>query len=805
MTKRKRPTSSAPPDLGGFRPTDAPAPADVAPRRKATSQARSQATSQATSLPPQLVAGAPSRPAARHVRRSPGSSVDGGRSWGKIAAVTLAGLVGLVAVAAAALVAFAPVDLVRDRLVAEVKAKTGRDLVIGRTPSISLVPHLAVTLGDVSLSNPPGMAAAAPLVTMQALEAEVRLWPLLSRQVVVDRLILRQPVVNLRVDGQGRRNWQFAEAPVPSLTRYAQARSATSAGASTSNDASPLPKELEDFAKGASDQGKRRVRDSVEGISLGDIRLDGGMLNYLDERTGVSERIEAIEIALTAASLAAPLDAKGRLSWRGQTLDIAARATPFRAVLEEQPLRLTAVVQGKPIDLAYDGQVTLGSMPEADGKMTLKSGSLAALSAWVGRPVSGGFAAGPLSLVAVTKLAGTTTSLSDLSLTLDGVAVNGALSVDSRSPRPALKGTLKFSALDLDRLGTLRVAPAAASPATPTPQASPQSIDDLLKDGASPAGPKPQVRGFTRRNGWSDDVIDLAALGAVDADLKLSFAKLSSATFQTGAGAITTALKNRVARLTIDDLQLYDGRARGVVTVDATNPASPVIGANLIAEGVSALPLLKETTGFDWLAGKARVSLAVAGQGQTERQIISTLNGKADIAMADGAIVGINIPQILRGLGQGKLGNLDRVPTEKTDFSEFAASVVLTAGVAQNQDLRLASPLLRVTGSGSANLPARTIDYTVKPKIVGSTAGQGGQGGGVNLAGIEVPVRITGSFDKPSIAPDISGVLRNPNQVIEAVKQLDRREVEGAVKGLLNGDGASKQKARDLLNNFLKR
>ena len=45
------------------------------------------------------------------------------------------------------------------------------------------------------------------------------------------------------------------------------------------------------------------------------------------------------------------------------------------------------------------------------------------------------------------------------------------------------------------------------------------------------------------------------------------------------------------------------------------------------------------------------------------------------------------------------------------------------------------SPLLRVQGSGSVNLPDGTVDYRLEPKLVASTEGQGGA---ANVGGIEV-------------------------------------------------------------------
>ncbi len=90
-------------------------------------------------------------------------------------------LIALAAVAVAFLVMAIPTDVVRDRVVAEVKARTGRDLVIAGPASFTLYPSVGVSLGDVSLSGAPG-SGGKPLVTMGALDVSVRLLPLLQRE-----------------------------------------------------------------------------------------------------------------------------------------------------------------------------------------------------------------------------------------------------------------------------------------------------------------------------------------------------------------------------------------------------------------------------------------------------------------------------------------------------------------------------------------------------------------------------------------------------------------------------------------------
>jgi AsmA protein len=175
--------------------------------------------------------------------------------------------------------------------------------------------------------------------------------------------------------------------------------------------------------------------------------------------------------------------------------------------------------------------------------------------------------------------------------------------------------------------------------------------------------------------------------------------------------------------------------------------------------------------------------------------------------MADGAINGINIPQMIRGVTQGKFSGFERTPAEKTDFSDLAASWTITNGVAQNQDLRASSPMIRLAGAGSVNLGARTLDYVVRPKIVANLSGQGAD---TAASGLEIPVKITGPWDKPSYAPDINGILKDPNQAIEAAKQIGKNlkgsDVEQAIKGALgDGDPQQRKKAREQLRSLFQR
>src|SRR5262245_47313557 len=92
----------------------------------------------------------------------------------------------------------APVDFVREQLVQQVKARWGRELLIAGPTSISLLPQVSVRLGDVSLSEPPGMSAG-PLLTAETFDIVVPLLALLCRRFAVKRRLVVQRAIALQV------------------------------------------------------------------------------------------------------------------------------------------------------------------------------------------------------------------------------------------------------------------------------------------------------------------------------------------------------------------------------------------------------------------------------------------------------------------------------------------------------------------------------------------------------------------------------------------------------------------------------
>ncbi len=715
----------------------------------------------------------------------------------------------LCAFAVAYIAGSSPQTLVQDRLAAAVKAHTGRDLVIGGGTSFSFYPKLGVVMRDVILSAPPGMTGA-PTARIGELDALVSLAPLLQREVEVERLIVRNAAIDLRVDKAGKRSWQFSSTDAPPPVRFAQARIGTRA-----NDANAaLPGEAKEFLKNATD--KPGAGPGPVGLSLENVRIDNATVTFTDERSGQNERLTAINAVLSSRTLETPLEAKGSLLLEDEKVAFDGRLTSLKAILAEQPARLSFNAEAAPLKVTFDGTVLTRDAVDLTGAFTLASPSARGLAAWAGTtlPPSQGF--GPFAVKGNLHAAGKSLTFTETSFDLDGATASGVLSVVSGGARPLIKANLRISELDLNKYAASAAAtagPAAdTAPASPpassgaagpaAPGAGPLSIEDLLgrapaaQGQGAPAGGA-RVKGYVKRAGWSEEPISTAVLGLADVEASLAIGRVQVRDIKVGQSRLKVSLMGRTLKSTIEDVTLYDGRAHGVLTVDAAG-AVPKIAASLVADNLASQALLKDAADLDWLSGTGRMQLALAGQGASEKQIVDSLDGTASFGFANGAVAGWNVPQILRGLSQGRLVGFDRTPTEKTDFSELSASFAIKDGVAENQDLKLASPMLRASGAGRIMLGARQIDYTVKPKVVGSLAGQGGP---LNLTGLEVPIRVKGSWDGPSYEPDIAGavksapvqeIIKDPSKAVETVKEIGRKiggEKAGKfLKDLLGGD-----------------
>ena len=533
-------------------------------------------------------------------------------------------------------------------------------------------------------------------------------------------------------------------------------------------------------------------------------------MRYNDERNGAWGRFDGLNAQFSLAALDQPLQGSGSLVAEGETFEFKSTLTTPQDVAEQRPAKLALTVTGMPLTFSYDGTV---GPTNGEGTLAASSPSLAALAHWWGNDLSPEAGKGEVAFTAHLSATERSVHLSDVRLKAGSTTASGTVGFEERDgSRPHVAADLKISGLNVAELplGADIRAGRGSNTAVPAPSplsldggdsapapADPNSIEDLLN---RPGGP--QVKGYTQRAGWSTEPIDIKALGLADVDARVALTDVTYGGTRIDGAEVTVGVKDQVAKVTLTDLRLYDGSGHGIVTLDASS-GEPAFTADVSLSGIAARPLLRDSAQVDWLAGNADVAWKVSGRGATEAAMVQSLNGTANVALSDGAVIGFDLGGALNELSEGSIPNFASDPSKKTDFRRLTGTFVIANGIATNKDLKLDSQHLHAAGDGTVDLPQRSLDYTVRPKLV---ANLGGDGGEADAAGIEVPVHITGSWEHPDISPDIAGAINAPGTV-DAVKQIGK-QLKGKNAGEIvqdlfgEGEGGKPSKAQKLLDNL---
>lgn len=714
----------------------------------------------------------------------------------------LYGLIGIVFTALAAGVFIymaAPTGYVRDRLVAEVKERTGRDLIVRGGASFTVYPRLGVELKDVSLSGPPGLEKEF-FVRMEKLKLAIPLLRLMNRELAIDEFLLVKPIIQLAVDEKGRRTWDFTP-PASVSAQEVPIRGAKLEGETAGSIASE-PASIT-VANSEASGAERKLTDTLQGFSLGNVRIEGGEVRYANLLTKSTQRFTQVDIQLALSAIDAPFEATGSLVWRKERLPFTAKLETLKSFLDGAPARLVLALDAEHLDASYDGKLDLAGIALLDGKLTLKTASVREVAQWaqVKLPPVGGL--GPLDLQTHLTIAGPSYTLAKAKLALDGATATGDLALDTGGVRPMLKGKLAIDKLDLN----VYLADAAASDklVAKSKKKKKAKSDDAKSDAtgadaipdidetASVSETAEPVKPKKVSAGWSNAPIDVSGLKTLDADVTISAGALHYLDLKIGKSRVVLALKDGLLKTRLPELQAYGGKGLGTIQVDGTTQIARVTG-NITVNGVSALPLLTDAMALDWIAGNGSISLGFTAQGHSQKALVQTLTGQGRFAFTDGAIVGLNIPQMVRGLGEGEVSGLQRDKAMKTDFSELSGTLSINKGIVTNKDLSLVGPLIRMAGAGTIDMPARSLDYAALPKVVASLEGQGGE----DATGFTIPVRIQGPWAKPKVVPDLEGLAKNPEAVVETVKQLgkklkdgDKKKVKKVLENLTGGKAGS--------------
>jgi len=393
---------------------------------------------------------------------------------------------------------------------------------------------------------------------------------------------------------------------------------------------------------------------------------------------------------------------------------------------------MTFTHTGDQLKASYKGDISFEGKGDLKGKLTASSGALRELLAAAEVALAPGTALKTFSATGDVSGTFTQVSLSALDLKLDQLTTKGSAGIDLTGPTPRLTGELNMGTLDLSPF----LAPSDQRPKAARPLAA-----------------------------WSREKLDLAGLSSVNANLQIRATQINLGSVKLTDAVLTAKLTDGRLQTDLSKFNAFGGNWEGRMTVDAA-AAVPVIGLQMQGERVAISSLLGTLTGFDRLMGNGAFAIDAVARGESIAALMNNLNGDVSAKLSEGALKGLNVIQLIRSgrsvqqaFASGKLKSMDfravLSPAAETDFASFDSSLKIENGVAKVDVLKLKSPAFAIDGTGTIDIGSQRLDLRLMTAI--DRRGKG-EGAVVELNGIPVPIRLSGSWNQLDVTPDFSDV-----------------------------------------------
>lgn len=278
--------------------------------------------------------------------------------------------------------------------------------------------------------------------------------------------------------------------------------------------------------------------------------------------------------------------------------------------------------------------------------------------------------------------------------------------------------------------------------------------------------------GGSETGGWSKTPIDASALGFVDGTISFAAEAMELGGIALGKTRATVEIDRSRAVATISEMAAFDGTLQGTFVANNRNGLS--VRGDLTAARIGLKSLLSSTADIDKLTGAADARATFLSSGSSVDALMNAMSGEGNLSIGRGTIEGIDLDQLLRG----------DVTGGTTVFDNMAASWTIKDGVLSNNDLIMGLPRLQATGQGTVGLGLQTIDYLFTPQIRGNDG-----------PALMVPVKIRGSWQNPSIVPDLEAAIKSGfGADLDAIEDSVKEAVQGEL-GLTPEEGQSTEDA----------
>ncbi len=719
----------------------------------------------------------------------------------KYALYAVGALLALALIAAIALALLVDVNRFKVPIESAVKQATQRTLDLEGKLKLTFFPSIGVSTGKATLSerNSPRRFAS-----VDSAQVSVGVLPLLRGELVVSELRLDGLQADLVRGRDGRLNYDDL------LPR---------AGAA--------PAEHKPAVAHA-----EPVRFDISGI-----RVTRAAISYRDETTGRSLAVSDLDLRTgrIAPDVPGKLSVAGTLKGIRPALDLhVALSGNYRFNLESKAVALSDIDAKATGSVAGISGLTLGAKGDvaADPSHEAYSASGLALEArgrFDGQPFQAKLAAPRLSIAAdrasgadITaelKLDGAQRKV-EAKLELSGVTGSAkALHVPKLAANltvsdPALAQKTLSAALSGQARADFTRHTAAAELAgrldeskvqariglasfTPPHVTFDVGIDRLNLDRYLPAGQgaaaSSKAEGPARQ---ADTPLDFSALKGLNGEGSVHIGAFTAHRVKLANLKAQVRAANGRLQVSPHSADLYQGALAGSLALDASGNR---LALKETLSNVSVGPLVRDLAGRDAIEGRGNVSLDITASGASVGAMKKSLAGSARVQLRDGAIKGIDLAATLRKaqalLVAKSAQEQPAAGGQQTDFTDLSASFAIRNGVAHNDDLSVKAPFFRINGAGDIDIGDSKLDYLAKASVVASAKGQGGAEL-AQLAGLTVPVRLSGPFDAPKYRVDFGAV---------ATELLKSRLTEKLKEELQGKPAQGGSTAKDLLRGIFRR
>jgi len=576
------------------------------------------------------------------------------RWWQRLAAA-----LGVLVVLLVALVLFFPWDVLRGPINRFVTEQTGRHFAITRHLDVRLGWRTAtVTLDGLEFANP-AWAREPWLVRAEGAEFDLRLWPLLGRQVDIPRLRLAAPQLGLQMEADGRRTWALGRGD-----------------AAASGEAG---------------------RGTVPTIGL--LQVDHGALDFYAPHLAVDMQAK-FDVDPQRGEMPLAYRLSGR--YRGQPLSAQGRTGDVLQVTQagQPPFPMEIRAAAGRTRLQASGTVAALAGPDGiDARFELQGQTLGDLYGLLGVALP---QTSPYRVRGQLGKQGRLWEVKDLSGRLGLSDIGGALAFDQSGPTPRLSGTLASKVMDMDDLGPLIGLP-------PT-QRSARAIEGVA--------PPPTVEQVQKRRGDGKVLptapLDFERLRAMNADVRYTAERIRNVRqVPLERGSVHVKLQDAVLTLDPLDLGVAGGRIAGAIRIGAASQPADIRAA-LDVRGLQLARLVPKLESAGNSIGRIDGRLNVAGQGSSVATWLGGASGDVAVLMGGGQF-GNLLPVFATLVGGDILKFLVRGDRD-VRLRCAAVAFDVNKGVMRGRTLVLDTSNAVFQATGQASLADETLDFVIRPE-----------------------------------------------------------------------------------------